>query len=255
MEDSLFVGLVVFVVIMAGAFAGLGLSQLLPAHHLSSETQSVVSLSMAVVATVSALVLGLLISNANNSFATYGREVTELSAEMLRLDRLLRHYGPETARARVLLQEYAARKTTELFPDDPANVSLGETATYNLLERVEDEVLALKPANAREQWLVAQALTDAARIGEMRWILRQQVEQEIPGPVIALLVFWLTLLFGSFGLFAPRNVVSAITLTLCALAVAGAVGMMLELEKGFGGLVRVSPEPMRQAVRALQAAD
>jgi hypothetical protein len=255
MENPLFVGLIVFAVIMAGALAGLGLSQILPAHHLSSETQSLVSLSMAVVATVSALVLGLLISNANNSFATYGREVTELSAEMIRLDRLLRHYGPDAAPARVLLQQYAAHKAGELFPDDPAKVSLGNLATYNLLERVEDAVLDLKPTNAREQWLIAQALTDAAKIGEMRWILRQQVEQEIPGPVVGLLVFWLTVLFGSFGLFAPRNLVSAITLTLCALAVAGAVGMMLELEKGFGGLVHVSPEPMRQAVTALQAPD
>jgi hypothetical protein len=254
-ENSLVIGLIVFAVIMAGALAGLGLSQVLPAHHLSSETQSLVSLSMAVVATVSALVLGLLISNANNSFATYGREVTELSAEMLRLDRLLRHYGPEADSARELLQQYASRKTVELFPDDPAKVSLGEPATYNLLERAEDAVLALKPATAREQWLIAQALTDAAKIGEMRWILRQQVEQETPGPVVGLLVFWLTVLFGSFGLFAPRNIVSAITLTLCAMAVAGAVGMMLELEKGFGGMIHVSPEPMRQAVAALQAPD
>jgi hypothetical protein len=253
MQNSLIVGLVVFAVVMAGAFVGWGLRHVLSEHHLSSETQSLVSLSMAVVATVSALVLGLLISNANASFATYGREVTALSAEMLRLDRLLRRYGPDATPARALLQEYARRKTAELFPDNPADVRLGDLATYNLLERVEDAVLALKPANTREEWLVQQALTDASRIGEMRWMLRQQVEQEIPGPVIVLLVFWLTVLFASFGLFAPRNVVSAITLTLCALAVAVAVGMMLELEKGFGGLVRVSPEPMRQAVKALEA--
>jgi hypothetical protein len=254
MENSLFVGLIVFAVIMAGAFAGLGLRHVLPAHHLSGETQNLVSLSMAVVATVSALVLGLLISNANSSFATYGREVTGLSAEMLRLDRLLRHYGPEADPARALLQEYAKRKSAELFPDDPAKINLGDLTTYHVLEQVEDAVLALKPTTAREQWLVTQALTDAARIGEMRWILRQQVEQELPAPVVVLLVFWLTLLFASFGLVAPRNLVSAITLTLCALAVAGAVGMVLELEKGFG-LVRVSPDPMRAAVKALQAAN
>jgi hypothetical protein len=61
------------------------------------------------------------------------------------------------------------------------------------------------------------------------------------------------LLFASFGLFAPPNLTSAITLTLCALAVAGAVAVFLELEQGFGGLVRVSPEPMRQAVKTMEA--
>ncbi|HEY1863309.1 MAG TPA: hypothetical protein VGG77_06380, partial [Roseiarcus sp.] len=70
---------------------------------------------------------------------------------------------------------------------------------------------------------------------------------------VALLVFWLFLLFASFGLFAPRNLTSAAILTLCALAVAAAVGMFLELEQGFGGLVRVSPLPMLQAVKTLEA--
>jgi hypothetical protein len=64
-------------------------------------------------------------------------------------------------------------------------------------------------------------------------------------------VFWLTLLFASFGLFAPHNFISALTLMLGVLAVSGAVGMILELERPFGGLLHVSPEPMRQAVHAL----
>jgi hypothetical protein len=82
--------------------------------------------------------------------------------------------------------------------------------------------------------------------------LAQQVGQGTPKPFLALLVFWLALLFASFGLFAPHNFLSAATLTLCAVAVAGAIGMILELEKGFGGLVHVSPQPMRQAVAELQ---
>jgi len=57
--------------------------------------------------------------------------------------------------------------------------------------------------------------------------------------------------FVSFGLFAPHNFVSALTLTLCALAVSGAVWMILELEQPFGGLLHISPAPMRQAVYAL----
>ena len=96
-------------------------------------------------------------------------------------------------------------------------------------------------------------MTLAAKIGDTRWLLTQQLGQGTPKPFLALLVFWLVLLFASFGLFAPRNFISAVTLALCALAVAGAVGMILELEKGFGGLVHISPEPMRHAVKALEA--
>ena len=91
-------------------------------------------------------------------------------------------------------------------------------------------------------------MTLAGKIGDTRWLIAQQVGQGTPKAFVALLVFWLALLFASFGLFAPANLTSAVTLTLCALAVAGAVAMFLELEQGFGGIVRVSPEPMRQAM-------
>jgi protein-S-isoprenylcysteine O-methyltransferase Ste14 len=113
-------------------------------------------------------------------------------------------------------------------------------------------LLTLKPANPRDQWWLTQAMTLAAKIGDTRWLLAQQIGQGTPKAFVALLVFWLALLFTSFGLFAPPNLTSAITLTLCALAVACAVATFLELEQGLGGIVRISPEPMRQAVKTLE---
>jgi hypothetical protein len=95
-------------------------------------------------------------------------------------------------------------------------------------------------------------MTLAGKIGDARWLLAQQVGQGTPKAFLALLVFWLALLFASFGLFAPQNFTSAVTLTLCAVAVA-AIGMVLELEKGFGGLIHVSPQPMRQAIAELRS--
>jgi len=115
--DPLIIGFIVFALILAGAFAGWAIRQCLPAHHLSDETKSLVSVSMAVVATVSALVLGLLISNANTSFRALGGEVTTLSAQILRLDQILRRYGPDTDAAREMLRQYAEDKTADLFPD------------------------------------------------------------------------------------------------------------------------------------------
>src|SRR5262249_59256889 len=107
MQNPLIIGLIVFAVILAGAFAGWVLRRRLPKHHLCDETKSTVSVSMAVVATFSALVLGLLISNANTSFSALGGEVTTLSAQILRLDGLLGRYGPETGLARETLRHYA----------------------------------------------------------------------------------------------------------------------------------------------------
>ena len=253
MLNPLIIGFVVFFMLLAGAFVGWITRQRLPAHHLTDETKNLVSVSMAVVATVSALVLGLLISNANTSFNAIGGEVTALSAQIIRLDNVLRRYGPDAKPARETLLKYAEHKTADMFPHDPADFRLGDPSTYELLQRVEDSMLALKPANQRDKWWLDQAMTLAGKIGDTRWLLAQQIGQGMPKAFLALLVFWLTLLFASFGLFAPRNLISGVTLTLCALAVAGAVGMILELEKGFGGLVHISPEPMRHAVETLKA--
>ena len=248
----LIISLSVLLVTLAAAFAGWAARQRLPSHHLSDETKSLVSVSMAVVATLSALVLGLFISNANNTFTAVGGQVTAMSAEILRLDQILGLYGPETAHARELLRRYAEAKSVDLFPDNPADVRLNDQSTYEVLQQLEDAILALKPADARDQWWLGQAMTLAGKIGDARWLLAQQIGQGTPKEIVALLVFWLALLFASFGLFAPHNFLSAATLTLCAVAVAGAIGMILELEKGFGGLVHVSPQPMRQAVAQLE---
>ena len=253
MNNTPIIGLIVLAAILVGAFAGVKVRDRLPKHHLTDETKNLVSVSTAVVATVSALVLGLLISNANTSFTRLGGEVTTLSAEILRLDHILRRYGADAEPARETLLEYAEHKAADLFPDDPANVRLSNPATYELFQRLEDMLLALRPANPRDQWWLSQATALAAKIGDARWLLAQQVGQGTPKAFVALLVFWLALLFASFGLFAPPNLTSTITLTLCALAVAGAVAMFLELEQGFGGVVRISPEPMRKADLTLEA--
>jgi hypothetical protein len=252
MSNTLIIGLLVFSVILVGALVGAMLQTRLPKHHLTDETKNLVNVSTAVLATVSALVLGLLISNANTTFTRLGGEVTTLSAQILRLDHILQRYGPDAAPARGILLQYARQKMSDLFPDDPAEVHVGNPSTYELLQRVEDTLLALKPSSPRDQWWLSQAMALSAKIGETRWQIAQQIGQGTPKAFIALLVFWLALLFASFGLFAPRNLTSAATLTLCALAVAGAVAMFLELEQGLGGLVRISPEPMRHAVKTLE---
>src|SRR6267378_5881978 len=110
-------GLISFAAIFAGALIGLFARRRLPGRHLSSETQSVITVSVAVLGTLSALVLGLMISAANSSFSARSDEVRELSLQAIRMDRNLRRYGPEADDARAKLREWAAAKTQQLFPE------------------------------------------------------------------------------------------------------------------------------------------
>ncbi len=206
---------------------------------------------MAVVGTISALVLGLLISNANTSFIARSSEVTTLSADILRLDQMLRLYGPEANPARGKLLQYAERKTNDLFPKNLSDVRVTNESTYEVLQQVEYLMLELRPPDPRRQWFLQQALLHAAKIGNTRWLLGQEAGQGTPKAFVALVVFWLSLLFASFGLFAPRNFLSAATLVLCAIAVAGAVEMILELEQPFAGVLHISPVPMQQAIHSM----
>src|SRR5262249_48667008 len=156
MYMPLVIGFLVHAIILAVAFVGAMVRRRVPEPHLTEETKNLVSVSMAVVATISALVFGLMVSNANNSFnAVQG----QLSAEILRLDQLLRRYGSDTKSARETLRENAERKRDDLFPKNPADVALGNQSTYELLQEVEDLVLTVKAANARDELWLDQAVT------------------------------------------------------------------------------------------------
>src|SRR4051794_41122411 len=117
MNNTLVIGMTAFAAILGGAFAGVEARNRLLKQHLTDETKNLVSVSTGVVAMVAALVLGLLISNANTKFTQLGGEVTALSAEILRLDHIMRRYGSEAEPARKTLLQYAERKTADLFPD------------------------------------------------------------------------------------------------------------------------------------------
>ena len=54
--------------IFGGSLLGMKLQRLLPGHHLSKEMQDLVKLSAGTIATLTALVLGLLVSSAKSSF-------------------------------------------------------------------------------------------------------------------------------------------------------------------------------------------
>jgi hypothetical protein len=243
---------VILSVIFSGALVGMLIGWLLPDHHLSSELKGVVSVAMAVVGTVSALVLGLLISSASSSFATRNSEITRTSTDIIRIDQLLHRYGPEADAARDSLRRYTAMKLNDLFPDGTDRTPrMDNPATFKMLEQVLDAILALSPGNERQRWLLERARQLADEVSETRWLLVEQNAGAIPLPFLILLVFWLTLLFASYGLFAPRNVTAAVALFLCAVAVAGGVEMVLDMAYPFGGLIHISSDPMRHAVEVI----
>jgi hypothetical protein len=243
------ISLVVLVIVFCSALLGMLVSRILPQNHLTDQTKSVVTGSMGVVGTLTALVLGLLIAAAASSFYTKNQEVVLIAADVIRLDRQLRRYGPEAEGLRDLLRRYTAMKIQDLFPEGTTKLpSLQNPRTVALLEELQDRVVAFDASNPNQRWLQSQALQLVSAIAGARWLLAEQSTIGIAIPLLMLVVFWLSLLFLSFGLFAPRNATAILALFLCALAVAGAIEMTQDLNAPFRGIIRISSKPMKDAL-------
>jgi hypothetical protein len=91
----------------------------------------------------------------------------------------------------------------------------------------------------------------SVELGQTRWLLSEQRGSSIPMPFLVLLIFWVTIIFLSFGLFAPSNATVIAALLLCAISVSGAIFLILELDRPFGGLVKISDIPLRNAIAHL----
>lgn len=245
------IGLVAFAAIFSGAMIGMFGARWLPDGHLSDATRNAVSVSVAIIGTLAALVLGLMTSTASSAFTERSNAVRAISVDIIRIDRVLKRYGPDADAPRAKLALYTEAKTRELFPA-PGQAAASGDATVEMLEAMETAVLELAPTDPTRTWLRSQAITLCGGLFEARWLLVQQSGTSIPLPFLVLLIFWLSVVFCSFGLFAPFNGTVIAALFLCSVGVSGGIFMILELGSPFSGLVHVSDQPMREALAELQ---
>lgn len=242
-----FIGFISFAAIFGGVLIGRFVARRLPGHHLTTETQSVVTVSVAVIGTLSALVLGLMITSANSSFSARADEVRELSLQLIRMDRNLRRYGPEAEDARAKLHEWGIAKTQQLFPEK-GQPSPSSKTTIVMLEGVQDAVLALTPKDQRQKYLHTLCTNLSSTLIQARWSLEQRRGHSIPVPFLVLLIFWLSIVFASFGLFAPANRTALVTLFLCSVAVSGGIVLIEELDNPLSGFITLPSDPMGKAL-------
>ena len=247
--SAIAIGGIVFVCLFGGALLGVFLRATLPEHHASTDTKDVVKLSIALVATMSALLLSLLVATAKSSYDTRSNELTQMSADIVVLDRLLVHYGPETKDARSLLRGAVAAGLERFRPANQGGAAtLEPTASF---ETIYDKIEELLPQSEAQRSLQGQALNMAINLGRTRLLLFENAGNSIPFPFLLVLVFWFTIIFASFGLFAPRNTTAIAALLVSALSVSGAIFLILELDRSFEGILQVSSAPLRAALTRL----
>jgi hypothetical protein len=248
--NSIMVCLVVFVSIFAAAVAGMAFRRFLPEHYLGSDAKEVVRLSTGLVATMAALVLGMLVSSAKASYDEGKNEVVEMSSEIVNMDRLLAKYGPETGEMRAELRQMVEAGLVRIWPSQTFRQSElrpedhGEILLYKLEH--------IAPRNDVQAAVKAQAISLVTSARHNQWLMFLKSKQSaVSTLLLVVLVSWLAAIFASFGLFSPANPAIVVTLALTALAVSSAIFMMLEMYTPFGGVMRIAPTPILEALREM----
>lgn len=242
-----------FACMFTGAMGAMVLARYLPAHHVSKETQDAVKLGVGMIAAMASLILGLMTASVKGNFDTTDRDVHTYATYILGLDASLRHYGPETATARELLDDYGRTVINETWNGTPDLPALRNTESSEaLLGNLDTAVRQLVPVTPEARELRAEALARLNAIITTRWSVLEESTASIPAVFIVVLVVWLTLIFASFGLFAPANAISIVALTLCSASIGGALFLIMEMSGPFDGFIAISPKPMQDALISIE---
>jgi hypothetical protein len=244
--SPILVASIAFGCIVGGALIGMMVGGRLPDHHQESSSKDVVRLAMAMVATMTALVLGLITASAKNSFDTEDAAVKHTAATILTLDRMLAGYGPETKPIRAAMHRLIATKVEQIWPEAAGAEVIAAPDAGS--ERIADDILALAPSSDAQRWYQSRALELSGEILQSRWVVFNGPGNSVQVIFLVVIICWLTVLFGSFALFAPRNATVIGALLICTLSVAASIFLILEMDDPFSGVMKISSAPMRYAL-------
>ena len=244
------IGIITFAFAFGGVLLGMWLRSALPKHHLDAESKDTVKLGIGLIATMTALILGLVTASAKSSFDAVDNAVAATAVQLLALDRTLARYGPETGEIRKELKQALGERIDMIWPSGSTRPLALDPITSGMAPRVEaltDSIRLLKPHDDLQRALQSRAADLAEGLLQARWLVVTSAEASVPTPFLVVLLFWLTVTFASFGVFAPRNGTVIVVLFVCAVSIGGALFLVLELDGPFDGLLRVSPDPLRFA--------
>jgi hypothetical protein len=250
--SSLVVCLLSIVCIVTGTLLGFALQRYLPSHHLTKDSHDSVKLASGIIATLTALVLGLLVSAAKDSFDTVNQGIVQSGAKLILLDRVLAQYGPESKGVRDALRQTIEGGIQTIWSDEAKDGSaLLALEKGEGIEPIQVMLRGLTPSTDSQRELLTQAKQIAAEASQARWLAIEHAQAALPTTFLVILVCWLTVLFASFGLYAPRNKTVLTAFIIGAVSVSAAIFLILEMNRPLEGFMKISSAPLRKALELL----
>jgi len=241
---------VIFVLVIGSIYLGTLLRRILPKDHLDKDAQDIVRLGVALVATMAALVLSLLVASAKSSYDTQSNQIKQTTADVILLDNLLAQYGPDSLPIRKSLRSAMIPYIDRLWREKETAGQRPFVANV-AAERVDLDIRALEPRNELQRSLKERALQVIADLEQTRLLLFVESGNSIPMPFLAVLTIWLMIIFASYSLFTSLNATTFTFLSLFALSAATAIFLILELSDPFNGLMAITSAPLRGALAPL----
>ncbi len=250
--NSLTIGFISAGCIFGGVLLGMLLQKVLPERHLDTASKDTVKLGAGMLATLTALVLGLLVSSAKSSFDAMNAGIAQTGAKVLLVDHILADYGPETNEVREQLRDTVASVIEKVWPETKSGSGgLRAMESVDAAKTLQAKLRELTPKNDLQKSLLAQVSQISTDVLQTRLLLMEGQQNTLPSPFLVLLIFWLTGLFISFGLFAPPNGLVLTVLLICALSVSSAIFLVLEMNRPLDGFIKASNAPLRKAVELI----
>jgi hypothetical protein len=221
------------------------LSSVLPKEHLSENAKDVIKVTMAMLATLAALVLGLLTASAKSSLDDKENAVRSWPAEALLLDRTLAQYGPEAQGARELLKQAIAARIAQLWPGSGEAVTPAKIGEGAGIEGVQQALLALTPKTDAQRWLQSTALQTTNTIAARRWLIAQQIASNLRWPFLVVLNLLACCHFCELRPVRAAQYYRGSRSFVAALSVAGSIFLILEMDQPYSGFIKIKSDPLR----------
>jgi hypothetical protein len=246
----LIISAIAFVLVLGGAVLGMYSRRITSADHLRDDVKDVVRLSTGLIGTIAALVLGLLIASAKNSYDARTTQFKQITANVILLDLLLEQYGLDAQNLRGLLR-IGVPIIVERITNEGRSGKSAPFETTSEAQRFVARIQDLKSNTEAQHALQVRIVNAAIQLAQSRLALFTQTHDSIPAPFLTILIFWLTIIFASFGLFVRPVPIVVITFVVGALSVSGALFLILEMDQPFAGLFQIPTETLSNALGPL----
>ena len=246
---ALLIAFIIFAFMLGGILLGSTLRVILPDDHTQADSKDILMASAGMMATLIALIMGLLVTSAKGTYDVTTLRITQVGAKIITLDYYLSRYGPEAKEVRELLPQAIASGIERIWPNESKHgADLAKMESETEMADVYNKIRELSPKNDSQKYLQTRALQLMDDIMQLRWMVIEQSQTNLPRVFLVVLTFWLTVLFAQFSLLAPRNRTAMSALFICAISMSGAIFLILELNQPLEGAIKISSTPLHKSL-------